>query len=189
MLFHAENLFSKLRALALLAAGCAVEDMMQGLFEAAGCPKELTAESFEKALVGGGKVLLEDLQKTTCDREAMKLVQDAYNALALQPEMVLALFLLGRAIHDMSLIINVRRPQGHEEYASLGYAQIGDTGLWGRLTVIDTDIKPAHRIPKYAKTLREYVQHHHVQAMLLEMMAGKTLDDALETVRETFQDG
>ena len=211
MLFNSGELFGKLRALALLAAGRAVEDLMQQLYEAAGSPKELSAAAFEKALnyeaksdedtddtegkcikkpVNPVKALLDDLQKTSCDRVAMGLVLDAYHALAVHPDLVLALFLLGRAIHDMSLIVNVRRQEHGEDlgsYESLGYAPVGETGLWGRLTVIDTDIKPADRIPKYAKTLRQYLQHQHVQVLLSEMLArGKTLHQALDVIGDRF---
>lgn len=211
VLFNSGELFGKLRALALLAAGRAVEDLMQQLYEAAGSPKELSAAAFEKALnyeakndddtddtegkcikkpVNPVKSLLDDLQKTSCDRVAMGLVLDAYHALAVHPDLVLALFLLGRAIHDMSLIVNVRRQEHGEDldsYESLGYAPVGETGLWGRLTVIDTDIKPADRIPKYAKTLRQYLQHQHVQVLLSEMLArGKTLHQALDVVGDRF---
>ena len=215
MLFNSGELFGKLRALALLAAGRAVEDLMQQLYEAAGSPKELSAAAFEKALnyetknddddfndddtdaerkciaklANPVKALLDNLQKTSCDRVAMGLVLDAYHALAVHPDLVLALFLLGRAIHDRSLIVNVRRPEHGEaldSYEGLGYAPVGETGLWGRLTVIDTDIKPADRIPKYAKTLRQYLQHHHVQVLLSEMLAGKTLHQALDVIRDQF---
>lgn len=193
VLFHAGlPLFSKLRSLDLLAAGCGVEDLVQQLYAVAGSPKELAARCFEDALNCGGKMLLEDLQNISCDREAMRRVLDEYNTLAAsRPDLVLALFLLGRAIHDMSLIINVRRLQegdNQELYESLGYVRVGDAGLWGRLTVIDTDIKPADRIPKYAKTLREYMEHQNVQTMLSSMKGGKSLYDGLEALRQACPD-
>ena len=190
VLLHATALFSKLRAMDLLAAGRAVEDLVQQLYEVAGSPSELPARCFEEALGAGGKELLEELRKTSSDREAMTLVLDAYKTL--RPDLVLALFLLGRAMHDMSLIVNLRRPMrgdDFEAYANLGYVRVGEVDLWARLTVIDTDIKPADRIPKYAKTLREYIQHHHVQTLLSYMGTGKTLYEGLEEVKKRFQAG
>ena len=47
--------------------------------------------------------------------------------------------------------------------------------LIGRITVIDTDIKPADRIPQYAKTLRDYSSHRHVEHLRSFLKEGQNL--------------
>lgn len=184
VLLSARVLFEKLRALSLLAAGQAVEDLILELYDVAGAPSELPAECFQEALEAEER-LLGSLQETWGDREAMQLVVQLYKET--RPQWALALFLLGRAAHDLSLIINAGRPVQEEGFLKdLGFEQVGDSGLWGRVTVIDTDIKPAARIPKYAKTLRSYCQHELVQPLLSCMKAGGTLYDGLDSV-EAFQ--
>ncbi|CAJ1374202.1 unnamed protein product [Effrenium voratum] len=181
VLLRARPLLSKLRALDLLAAGLEVEDLVAEVYEAAGAPAHLAAADFQEALteVGG---LLTRLEGTKADSEGMRLVHEAYKDL--RPELILALFLLGRTFHDASIIVNVRRCQTEESHVGLGYFQADEAEeLWGRVSVIDTDIKPAHRIPDYARTLRKYCQHERVQPFLSCLRAGGTLQEGLDSVR------
>ena len=181
VLLRARPLLSKLRALDLLAAGLEVEDLVAEVYEAAGAPAHLAAADFQEALteVGG---LLTRLEGTKADSEGMRVVHEAYKDL--RPELILALFLLGRTFHDASIIVNVRRCQTEESHVGLGYFQADEAEeLWGRVSVIDTDIKPAHRIPDYARTLRKYCQHERVQPFLSCLRAGGTLQEGLDSVR------
>ena len=75
-----------------------------------------------------------------------------------------------------------------EEFRALRYELATDVAgsadrLLGRLTVIDTDIKPADRLPQYAGTLKEYCNHPHVGHLLQCLRAGQPLDKSLSGVQ------
>ncbi|CAE7696745.1 Icl1f, partial [Symbiodinium pilosum] len=94
VLLRAQGLFARLRALGLLAAGAAVEEAIQELYIAGGCPKQVGPEVFEEAFGESGQALLARLEETLDDEAATKLVHEAYKDI--RPESGLALFLLGR---------------------------------------------------------------------------------------------
>ena len=90
-------------------------------------------------------------------------------------------------MQDASLIVNVRRVQPGERVESfhlLRYQEVGAARqLMGRVTIIDTDIKPADRVPQYARTLQEYCSHQHVEHLRAFLQSGQTLDESLSSVQ------
>lgn len=177
VLLNARDLFVKLRALDLLASGMAVEEFVGAQDEV-----EITADSYREAIWELGARLLAQLEAIHCDRAAIQLVLDTYRQ-ADQPRWVVALFLLGRAAHDISMIVNVRRTC--DSLAGKGFVEVAP-GLWGRVRVIDTDIKPVARLAQYAKTLRQYLQHENVQRLIRYMRGGASLNKALDAVETSL---
>ncbi|CAE7698827.1 Icl1f [Symbiodinium sp. CCMP2456] len=185
VLLQARGVFAKLRAFGLLAAGAAVEEAAQELYAAAGSPTQLGPEVFEEAFTHSGTALLARLEADMDDEAAIELVRQTYRDL--RPQWGLALFLLGRSIQDASLVVNVRRMQPGESLASfraLRYAEVDEVRqLIGRITIIDTDIKPADRLPQYAKTLQAYSSHRHVEHLRSFLREGQNLDESLSSVQ------
>ncbi|CAE8591046.1 unnamed protein product [Polarella glacialis] len=188
VLLKSPELFARLRALDFLAAGEVTEATAKRLYDAAGCPQGLSATHFEEAYSGYGKALLERLQATQDDDECMRVVSTAYEGM--KPELGLALFLLGRTSHDVSLIVNVRsrRPgEAQDVFTSLRYSEVNSAGLWGRLTVIDTDIKPADRMPDYCQQLTEYRNHKNAKPLVDCVKGGGSVDEGLKAVQKALK--
>eukprot|EP00928_Gymnodinium_smaydae_P030611 TRINITY_DN22715_c0_g2_i1.p1 TRINITY_DN22715_c0_g2~~TRINITY_DN22715_c0_g2_i1.p1 ORF type:complete len:528 (-),score=118.01 TRINITY_DN22715_c0_g2_i1:72-1622(-) len=187
VLRSAPALFRRLRALNRLASGLAVEAAVLRASNRAfpaGCKGELTTDHFAAALAdqSEGARLLELLDAVEDDAVALRLVAEAYERM--DPISVLALFLLGRTINDCSVIVNVCRLALEDDVAWLGslrYAEVDPASkLWGRLTVVDTDIKPTHKVRQYATSLSDVVGHENSQKLISCVNGGVPVDRCLQ---------
>mmetsp|Transcript_31459 Transcript_31459/g.86524 ORF Transcript_31459/g.86524 Transcript_31459/m.86524 type:complete len:473 (+) Transcript_31459:83-1501(+) len=182
----------RLRALDLLAAGQC--EIALRAWEAIGAPNAIPVEDCERTqievLQSGG--LIERLEATEDDRKAIGIVRDEYARLlnAGKHRFIVALFLLGRTLMDCSVIANVctSSPTYDEtELTTLGYVEADRASrLWGRLRVIDTDIKPAKKIKFYGQQLVELQDHPHSNFFLEFIRAGGSILSGLRAVERRF---
>lgn len=134
------------------------------------------------------ELAIENLEDFPCDEEgiakATELMDDVLTQahkrwdadIETQVIRWLCRFLLGRTCHDVSVLVNfiqlpdtISTEEEHRlrrlRYRPLDFfgvpGSLSWTGLWYRTSVIDTDAKPADKIPEYATQLDDYAAAYY----------------------------
>jgi len=74
-------------------------------------------------------------------------------------------FLLGRTAMDVSVMITFVKPEGKPDVDALKRARFfPHKGYWVCISVVDTELKPLDRVPRYATELDEYTKWYFNEA-------------------------